>query len=253
MIAMDEKLLILFAVGVFSGFINILAGGGSLITLPVMIFLGLPGSVANGTNRVAILIQNFAAIAGFRQLNIFPWRAGLLGVGPALVGTYIGATFAVDIPDRVFKPLLAGIMIGVMILIWLDPVHRFGERMKLSPFWKKIIFFAGFFMIGVYGGFIQAGVGFMIITVLLLSGFDLVQTNAIKVFVVFIFTLMAMGIFLYHRQIHFAYGISLGLGSALGGVLATRVAVRKGHTWIRGFVMTMVLVFAIKLVWDSVG
>ncbi len=249
--AVEAKLAILFGVGVLTGFINILAGGGSLITLPVLIFLGLPGTVANGSNRVAILIQNLVAVASFRQLNIFPWRVSLVAVGPALFGVLIGANLAVHIPDHLFKQILAAIMIGVMLIIWLDPAHRF--KLKPGPLQGRrlLLFAVAFFAIGIYGGFIQAGAGFIIISVLLLAGFDLVQTNAIKVLVVFIFTLLALAIFILHGQVNYLYGVFLGLGSATGAFIATRVAVKKGHQWIKGFVVAMVFIFAAKLFMDT--
>ncbi len=248
---MEFKLLLLFVIGILTGFINILAGGGSLITLPLLIFLGLPGSMANGTNRVAILIQNLAAIMSYRQLNIFPWRPSLLAVPPALLGTYIGATLAVNIPDHLFKPMLAAIMVGITFLIWLDPAHRWNLQLPLPQALKTGLFLLAFFFIGLYGGFIQAGIGFLLITVLLISGFDMVTVNAIKILVVFVFTILALGIFIWHGQVNFAFGLALGLGSALGGFIGTRVAVKKGHEWVKGFVIVMVILFAIKLVWDT--
>ncbi len=248
---MEFKLLLLFVIGILTGFINILAGGGSLISLPLLIFLGLPGSVANGTNRVAILIQNLAAIASYRQLNIFPWRPSLLAVPPALLGAYIGATAAVNIPDHLFKPILAAIMVGITFLIWLDPAHRWNLHLSMPPAVKTGLFFLAFFLIGLYGGFIQAGIGFLLITVLLISGFDMITTNAIKILVVFIFTILTLSIFIWHRQVNFAYGLALGLGSGLGGFIGTRVAVKKGHEWVKGFVIVMVIIFALKLVWDT--
>ena len=253
MIPLAAQLGILFGVGLISGFINILAGGGSLLTLPVLIFLGLPGATANGTNRVAILIQNVVAIAGFQQLDVFPWRLSLLAAAPALLGTLVGANLAVDIPDALFKPILAGIMIGVLIIVLIDPAQRFQKVYRPMQGKRLLPFCVGFFFIGLYGGFIQAGVGFLVITLLLLFGIDMVRINAMKVLVIFIFTILALVIFIMHGQVNFLYGIVLGAGNALGGFVATRVAVKKGHAWIRGFVVVMVIIFAAKLVLDSIG
>jgi len=253
MIPVAAQLGILFGVGLLTGFINILAGGGSLLTLPVLIFLGLPGSVANGTNRVAILIQNVVAITGFQRLHVFPWRLSLLASAPALVGTFIGARLAVDIPDAMFKPILAGIMIGVLIIVLVDPARRFQRTFQAIRGRRFLLFSLGFFLIGLYGGFIQAGVGFLAITLLLLFGLDMVKINAMKVLVIFIFTILALVIFIMHGQVNFLFGIVLGAGNALGGFVATRVAVKKGHNWIRGFVVVMVIIFAAKLVFDSIG
>jgi uncharacterized membrane protein YfcA len=245
------QLLVLFLVGVLCGFINILAGGGSLLTLPVLIFLGLPAAVANGTNRIGILIQNIAAVFGFHQQNVFPWRVSLLAALPAVFGAVIGAQLALDVPDDLFKRLLAGIMIGVLLIIVLDPAKRLRAERKRMTWWRGVLFAAGFFGVGLFGGFIQAGVGFLIILLMLLEGFDLVQINAVKVFVVFIFTIAALAVFIYHQQVNYVLGGILGVGNALGGWLATRFAVKKGHDWIRGFVIVTVIVFSIQLLIDS--
>ncbi|MCI0694394.1 TSUP family transporter [candidate division KSB1 bacterium] len=251
MIPLPAQLTILFFAGAISGFINILAGGGSLLTLPVLIFLGLPAATANGTNRISILIQSLAGVAGFHQLNVFPWRAGLLAAIPALTGAIIGANLAIDISDTLFKQILAGLMIGMLILIFIDPGRRIRESRKPMTPWRRVFFAIGFFGVGLFGGFIQAGVGFLIISLMLLAGFDLVATNAVKVLVTVIFTIAALAVFILHGEMNYLLGVSLGAGSAVGGWLATRFAVRKGHAWIRAFVIIMVVIFAAKLLVDS--
>jgi len=245
------QLILLFIVGIVSGFINILAGGGSLLALPVLIFLGLPATVANGTNRIAILIQNIAAIAGFHRHRVFPWRLSLLAAIPATIGAVVGANLALDIPEARFKQILAGVMIAVLILTLADPAKRLRATPQALTGFRLLIFLLGFFGVGVFGGFIQAGVGFLIISVMLVTGFDLVATNAVKVLVTFIFTIAALMIFMAHAQVDYLAGVVLGLGSAAGGWVGTHFAVKKGHNWIRAFVIVMVVVFSIKLLWDS--
>jgi hypothetical protein len=251
MLALPIQLAILFGVGLFAGFINILAGGGSLLALPILIFLGLPAAVANGTNRVAILIQNIAAIAGFHQQHVFPWRLSLLAAIPSTLGSIIGANLALHVSEALFKQILAGVMIAVLILTIFDPAQRLRSTHQSLTRIRLVIFMLGFFGVGVFGGFLQAGVGFLIISVMLLTGFDLVTTNAVKVLVTFIFTIAALVVFIAHGQVDYLLGASLGVGSAIGGLLATRLAVKKGHHWIRAFVIAMVMVLSIKLLWDS--
>jgi uncharacterized protein len=251
MLPLPAQLAILFVAGAIAGFINILAGGGSLLTLPVLIFLGLPAATANGTNRISILIQSLAGVAGFHHLNVFPWRAGLLAAIPALIGAIIGANLAIDISDTLFKQILAGLMIAMLILIVFDPSKRLRENRRPITGMRRVWFALGFFGVGLFGGFIQAGVGFLIITLMLLAGFDLVATNAVKVLVIMIFTIAALAVFILRGEMNYLLGVSLGAGSAVGGWLATRFAVKKGHAWIRVFVLIMVVVFAAKLLIDS--
>ncbi|MDT8441166.1 MAG: sulfite exporter TauE/SafE family protein [Desulfuromonadales bacterium] len=237
----------LMAVGFVSGFLNILAGGGSLLTLPMLIFLGLPASVANGTNRIGVICQNIFAIASFRRHGALPLPLALICTAPALLGSYLGAQLAVEIDDQLFKRLLAAIMIGVLIITLLDPARRLrGRALSYTPL-RLTALLGAFFLIGIYGGFVQAGVGFLIIPVMLLAGFDLVKTNAIKIFVVLVFTIPALAVFVWHGQVDWLLGFVLAAGNASGGWLASRMAVKKGHDWIKHVVTATVLIFALRL------
>lgn len=241
------QLLALVAVGLVSGFLNILAGGGSLLTLPLLIFLGLPAAVANGTNRVGVLCQNIFAVTSFRRQGVLPLRLALFCSLPAIVGSYLGAHWAVDIDDQVFKRLLAGIMIGILILTIVDPMkrHRVAE-LAITPL-RGAVLLISFFVIGIYGGFVQAGVGFLIIPALMVHGIDLVRTNAIKILVVLILTIPALAVFVAYDQVNWTLGLALAVGNSTGGWIASHLAVKKGHDWIKKFVIATVLVFALKL------
>jgi len=238
---------LLASVGVVAGFLNILAGGGSLLTLPVLLFLGLPAAMANGTNRVAIFIQNIFAIGGFRKQGVFPWRISLLCTIPALFGAWLGANLAIDIDDQLFRRLLAVIMLGVLVFTTWDPLrHKQLSELKLTPL-RIAVLLVSFFFVGLYGGFVQAGVGFLVISALLAHGLDLIRINAIKVIVIFFFTLVALGVFVAHDQVDWTLGLSLAVGNATGGWIGTHMAVKKGHDWIKRVVSLTVVIFALKL------
>ncbi|WP_020674631.1 sulfite exporter TauE/SafE family protein [Geopsychrobacter electrodiphilus] len=241
------QLPLLFAVGIIAGILNVLAGGGSLLTLPLLIFMGLPSAVANGTNRIAIFCQNLFAIRGFRSRGVLPLQLALLCTPPALLGSWLGANLAISIDDLMFKRILALVMLGVLIFTALDPMKRIRQQEVVFGFWRKLILVISFFGVGVYGGFVQAGVGFIVITALLVHGLDLVRINAIKVFVIFCYTFVALGVFIYHGQINYLLGFSLAAGNSIGGMLGPRLAVAKGHDWIKKVVTLTVAVFALKL------
>ncbi|PLX78068.1 MAG: integrase [Desulfuromonas sp.] len=238
---------LLVLVGLVAGILNILAGGGSLLTLPVLIFLGLPSATANGTNRIAIFCQNIFAIRGFRSRGVFPIRLALLCTAPALIGSYFGASLAINIDDELFKRILGLIMIGVMIFTALDPVKKLQNAEKSLTLGRKLFLMTAFFGVGVYGGFVQAGVGFIVIAALLLLGLDLVRINAVKVIVIFAFTIVALAVFIWHGQVDYGLGLALAAGNSVGGVIGTRLAVNKGHDWLKKVVTATVLVFALKL------
>ncbi len=238
---------VLILVGTLAGFLNILAGGGSLLTLPLLIFMGLPAATANGTNRIAIFCQNIFAIVGFKRQGVFPIRLAMLCTLPALAGSYIGANLAVSVDDQTFRRLLALAMIGALVFITLDPAKRLRQQEVHMSAWRVIALLVSFFLVGIYGGFVQAGVGFLIITALLVHGLDLVKINAAKVLVIFAFTIVALSVFIVHGQVDYGLGLALAIGNSLGGWIGTHVAVKRGHNWIKRFVSLTVLVFAIKL------
>ena len=246
--------LLLFGTGIAAGFLNTVAFGGSLLALPVLIFLGLPTAVANGTNRIAIFCQNFSAIVGFRRKGVSDFNYSILLAIPAVIGAVIGATIAVDIKDAVFNLILAVVMITMLVLTLINPTERLKERIESKDTRSKIIAMAVFFFIGIYGGFIQAGVGLLVITALrLLTGIDLVRTNAIKVFVIFFYTVVALGIFIIKDKVNWYLGPTLAIGNACGAWLGSHWAVKKGDKWIKVVLIVAVLAFAIRLVWMSVS
>ena len=247
---MDEwyHYVLLVAVGFVVGFINTIAGGGSLISLPVLIFLGLPPSVANGTNRIAIGIQNAMAVAGFKSKGVstFPFNL-YLGIS-ALFGAILGAQIAVDIRGETFNRILAIIMVVVVMIIVFKPkinVAELQERLTGKYLWLGIL---AFFFIGIYGGFINAGIGFVILLFLhYVNRMSLVRANATKVAVVLIYTLAALAVFLYNDKILWEVGLVLAIGNGAGAWVSSRISVRKGDNFIKGFLVVMVIIMAIRL------
>lgn len=241
------NLLLLFAVGLFAGVLNTLAGGGSLLSLPVLIFMGLPPSVANATNRVAIVLQNIFAVRGFKSkgVSVYPFSLWL-GIS-AFFGSIVGASFAVDINEALFNRILAIVIVGVVVYMGINPLKNVKKAENMG---KKatITSVVVFFFVGIYGGFIQAGVGYLMIMALtLINGFSLVKTNSIKVFVALTYTSVALGIFIYYGIVNWEFGIPLAIGNATGGWLSSRWSVNKGDNWIRYIVMVTASAFAIKL------
>ena len=133
------EIVIILAAGISAGFINTMAGGGSLITLPLLIFLGLPAAVANGTNRVALLVENLSAVINFRNKGYFDYKFGLLLAGPAVIGSLIGAQIAISISDHLFNQILAVIMFIMLILILWNPAKNIKISEKNYDQKRKLI------------------------------------------------------------------------------------------------------------------
>ncbi len=258
--------LLLAGVGVLAGILNVLAGGGSLILMPTMIFLGMPGATTNGTARVAILGQNVTAIAGFQQKGFSDFRLSFSLALCAIPGTFLGAFLGTKLSGAWFNRVLAVVMLGVLITM------IFGERKKKNPELtsenkvksldqndleakdssdeKRRLTTGHFLMVlvGFYGGFIQAGVGFIIIAIIHnVMKLDLLRTNMHKVFIVAIYTVVAIGIFAWEGKIDWVTGLFLMVGMSLGGWIGSHLAVSKGDSFIRAVLYTAIICMSIRL------
>lgn len=241
-------------IGASAGFINVLAGGGSFLTLPLLIFLGLPPNLANGTNRLAILMQNAFAIGRFMHKQVNPGRFAIKAASFALPGGIIGAWLATLVSNAQFRISLALVMIVMSLFTLLSNKKSKGMPDPLDPESYAGTWLApgiGYFFVGIYGGYIQAGVGFLILTVLLWQNINLVHGNAVKLTIIFFFTATALIIFAINGQVNWGMGLILGVGNMLGAWLGTHVAIKKGHDFIKHVVTVAVIGFAIKLLLDS--
>jgi len=238
--------LLLFSVGVISGVINVMAGGGSALTLPVLIFLGLDSALANGTNRIAIVVQNLAAVSSFKKEKYSRFGTSIKLSLLTLPGSIIGAVAAVKMSNELFQKVLAFIMIGIIISMMLPKSKTVysGEANKRISFWTHL----SMFFIGFYGGFIQVGVGFLLMAALhYLMKLNLVYVNMHKVFIVFIFTVPALIVFIATGNINWNLGLSLAAGNGLGAWWAAKISVKKGEGVIKIVLFVAVFIMALKL------
>lgn len=246
--------LLLAIGGLVAGVINTLAGGGSLITVPLLVFMGLPATTANGTNRIGVLFQNGVSAWRFRQEGLDGVREALPILIPVLVGSAIGAGVASSLSADVFKRVF-----GIAMIALLIPMLRPSRAKKASENDQdgsgreptprgQIANILIFFGIGLYGGAIQAGVGLFLIAALARSGLDLVRANAIKVIVIGALTIVAVPIFILQDQVDWPLASALVVGFALGGELGARAAVRGGERLIRPVLVVAVLAMAGRMV-----
>lgn len=242
------EVLLILGVGLAAGFINTIAGGGSLISLPVLIFLGLPSAVANATNRVAIFSQNIFGVAGFKSKGVGEFRYSLILGISALFGAILGAKFAVDIKGELFNKILAVVMIVVVFLTISGKTKPKAQDGETTSVKAKVIGILSFFFVGIYGGFIQAGVGFIIIAALTsIHGFSLVKINSMKMFIVLVYTIAALAVFIYEGKVNWLYGGVLAIGNSTGAWFASRWSVEKGDKVVKVFMVVTVVALAIKL------
>ncbi len=238
---MDELTTwILLAIGgLVAGVINTLAGGGSLITVPLLVFLGLPATTANGTNRIGVLFQNAVSTWRFRREGLSGLRGAAPVLLPVLIGSVIGAGIASRMSPEAFRQVFGVAMIALLYPMLRGTRPR-GRNETVSPrgrLMNGVIFFG----IGLYGGALQAGVGLFLIAALARSGLDLVRANAIKVVIIGALTLVAVPVFIAQDQVDWRFASALVVGFALGGELGARAAIRGGERLIRPVLVIAVI------------
>ena len=237
--------LILFLAAAVAGTLNVIAGGGSFLTLPVLILMGLPATVANGTNRVGILVQSAAAVHSFSGKGVLDWGSFRWAGVPAAGGALVGSLIAVRLEDQAFQKILAILMVAVTLRTLWNPfkLQDSARGVQCSTLFPGL----AFFLVGIYGGFVQVGVGFFLLAATTWTGLDLVRGNAVKVLTVLAFTVLALGVFAWQGKVVWLTGIVLAAGFAVGGRLGARLTLTQGHAWVRRVVTITIVVFAIKL------
>ncbi len=234
---------VLSLAGLTAGVVNTLAGGGSLLTVPLLVLLGLPGPVANGTNRVGVLVGSAVASWRLAAHGVSGLRDALPLLVPSALGGLLGAYGVVQLPAEVFNRVFGVIMLLLLIPTLRPPRPERAPRAPLHPALRALLFFA----IGVYGGAFQAGVGVLLLGVLSLSGVELVRSTHIKTALNTCFTLLALPIFVLAGQVVWLEALVLGAGFGVGGALGARLAVRGGGRLIRPVLALAVVVLAARM------
>ncbi len=229
--------------GVAAGFLNVLAGGGSLLTLPVLMLLGLPASVANGTNRLAVVTQSISGVIAYRRAGKLSTEALAPVVIPTILGAACGATAAAWAPEAILEPVLLGTMVVMALVMLVRPTLVAPEGEEGPRTWRERPWaLAGLFGAGLYGGFVQAGVGFVLLAVL--GGtlrFELVRANALKLVCTSLFGIVALGIFVVADQVEWISATVLAVATILGSQLGVRFAVKASPKVLRGIVFVAVV------------
>jgi uncharacterized protein len=245
-----EYIILVFLVGIITGIINTLAGSGSLISLPVLMFIGLPPHIANGTNRIGIFFQNLVSTWTFRRQKVLDIKMGIKVALPSIMGAIAGAFIVLELNERLVEIIVALVLLIMLIPLyfnadrWISGIPRHEAHHDGYPLIQFVIFFC----IGAYGGFIQAGVGIFLLSALVLhSGYDLVKANALKVFINLIFTPFALMVFLIKGQVDFPAGLTLAAGNSAGAYIAGRIAVSWGSGFVRYVLITVIIMAGIKL------
>jgi len=242
------QLFELTVVGVIAGWFNVVAGGGSMLTIPVMLFMGIPAPVANGTNRIGILMQDVVAVAAFKRKGFSDFRLSLSLAAMAAIGAIGGALIGVRLDGELFRWFLAVVMVVTMVMMTVQKKKsRETESAHGEP---KRLLLGHILMIGAgfWGGLIQIGVGFILMPILhRVMDLDLVRVNMHKVFIVLVYTAIALLVFMTHVQILWIAGAALAAGTMIGGWLGAHYSIQFGDVWIRRVLFFTMTLFIIKL------
>jgi uncharacterized membrane protein YfcA len=239
-VTIAQILLLLFG-GLAAGFINTLAGGGSAITIPIMTeIVGV-----NVANRIAILLANASALTRFQRGDAVPWGRLSRLIAPTVAGAAVGAWVATQTSGDVFKKIFAFVLVLVAGSVLARPSRWVeGREREMAEPWRSLLFLG----VGFYGGFVQAGVGFLFLGSLVLgSGLDLVRGNAAKVALILCYTPVALLLFASAAQVDLQVGLVLSVGQMTGAWIAARLAVLKGAAWIRWVLVVVAVVAAVRM------
>ena len=228
--------------GALAGIVNAMAGGGSSLTVPLLVLAGVPGNDANGSNRVGILTSNITTALSFHRRGVTAYREAAPVLLPVVVGSLVGSIGVSRIADDTFETVFGFLMLPILVLSLRRPKPR-----EDANSWSRTKVVGIFFAIGIYGGAVQAGVGLVLLAALTRSGFDLVRANVIKVLVTLVVTAIALPVFIVQGNVRWGPALVLAAGLAVGGWVGARIAVEGGDRVIRVVMVIATIVLAARL------
>ena len=242
---MDNTIIILTLIisGIVVGIINTLAGGGAIISMTLFMVLGLPIGIANGTNRIAVVLQNLTSSLAFLRKRMLDIKSGIKLSIPAVIGNIVGSMVATHISDTVFTICMAIVLTVVLIYMILDQSHKHPHIHGGHPLEIRWWHYIWFLLLGFYGGYIYIGLGYVILAVTIWSmKLDIITANVIKGFIIFVATPFSLIIFMIDGQIDYTYGLWHGLGNVIGAALASHFAMAWGVKFVKWFTLVIVLI-----------
>jgi len=242
------SIIILICSGILVGFINTLAGGGTVISLSVFMFFGLSPLVANGTNRIAIVFQNATAVAYFQKNKLIDWRKIIHFAIPVILGSLTGAAIAGLISNKLFLYIFAGVVILFGIAMLFNPDRFIHERTDLIESKISVLQYFIYFLIGIYGGFVHVGIGYIFLAALvLMNGYDLLKANVLKNVLVLCYVPFSVFVFALQGNICWSYGLIHAVGNIIGAWLAAHLAIKKGVPFIRYIVLVLIVIVILQM------
>ena len=241
-------ILLISLSGLAAGFLNAVSGGGAMLTVPALILIGLPPGVANGTNRLAVVLQSLTALAAYTKLKQTDSGLAVSLMIPAMLGSVCGALVSVRLDDAVFQTLLAITMMILLIPIVFEPVLN-SKLLAVSETGRgRRLLQVVFFGIGLYGGLLQIGAGiFILVALSTMGGLNLTLANGVKVVIVMGVTGIACCIFALNGKVDWSAGLLLSIATSIGAWFGAHWGVSKGEGWIRVVLAGVIFAMAAQL------
>ena len=243
-----NEIILLLASGIIVGIINTLGGGGSVITMSLFMAMGMPFDLANGTNRIAVVMQNFSATMSFMRKRMLDIKNSMLLAIPTILGNIMGAKFALDVDEMTKKICLSIVLAVILIYLVIDrdnkPKRHAGRKLVVR-WWHYLLFF----IVGFYGGYIYIGLGFLILAVTIWTmRLDIVTANVLKGCVIFLSTPFALAVFMLDGQVEYAAGLLHGFGNIVGAVIGSHFALSWGVKFVKWFTLFVIVVAFVDLI-----
>lgn len=237
--------------GFLAGIINALAGNGSAITLSILTeVLDVPGTIANGTNRIGVLFASVGAYLGFRKNNKIDYNQSKSILITIFIGGVCGVIIAAFYTtDQAFMEIFKYAMLLMLPIVLLRPKRWLHNEKQISriPGSLRIVLYL---LLGFYAGFIQMGMGiFFLVIAVLLDGFDLLSANVIKVMAVLFLTTVVLMIFQYKGLVDWKLGGIIAVGQITGAYLAINLAAKsaKANEWTYRLLVFIIIMANLKL------
>lgn len=241
-----------FVLGAIVSLINSIAGGGSSLSLPIMIFLGMPATVANGTNRIGLIIGNISSVANLAKHGYLNKKIFFQLLIPTIVGSLVGACFLVQIGDKAFQAILAIVICLVVVMSNLRK-DILGKPPETPPQKLTLKGALGFAAVAVYGCIVQVGVGFVqIFSLTRYTGLDAIHVNALKNCLTTVFLIISTTFLAIAGKVNWPIAIVMAAGAWLGGYLGSSLQRKKGNKFIERTISVCSISMALYLIVDLI-
>lgn len=243
---LPATVVIIFIVGAFTSFIGSIVGGGGLISIPFLIFLGLPPQAAIATNKLGAIGMGIGAIPKFWKAKKIIWKYVIQFTILGIAGAFLGATLLLSINEAVLAKVVSIILLAFLPILFFK--KKIGVKRHETGSAKKALGYGLYFLIMIYTGFFGGGAGILIFYALMLTfGLTIIEANATDMIPWIIATVVSFIVFAVNGIVNYAYGIPLMLGMILGGYIGAHTAIKKGDMWVKSLFAVIVVASAVKL------